>query len=127
MNTNDQILNASLTFRKLKHQNVCQFFGARVLKDHASPENSRVALVMEICHQNLRSVIFRDDFTCPGNGVITSTIVRFLEWATQIADALTYIHGLKLIHKHLKLENILVSIYCRSQSYRGGIIPASFI
>jgi serine/threonine protein kinase len=96
---------------------VCKFFGATIQKDHTSPEMNRVALVMAIYHQNLRSVIFHDDFIHPANAVATSAIVKFLEWASQIADALSYIHGLKLIHKHLKLENILVSIFCTNNEW----------
>ena len=94
-------------FRELKHQNVCKFLGAIILRDH-----NRVALVMEMYCQNLRSVIFHDDYVPPASAVAADnpSVIRFLEWASQLANALAYIHSLKLIHKHLKLENMLVSI-----------------
>ena len=95
-------------FRKLKHSNICQFFGAIILKDHTSPQSSRVALVVEMCEKNLRDVIFQGDFVCPVKGGSTSAILRFLDWASQIADALTHVHELKLVHKHVKMENVLV-------------------
>ncbi|XP_028400803.1 uncharacterized protein LOC114523936 [Dendronephthya gigantea] len=98
--------------RDLEHENICKFLGAFILKDPTSQavEDIRIALVMTMYQHNLRSVIFSRNFTPPVNAIATkrSTIMQFLEWAMQIANALTYIHCLKLVHKHLTLENILV-------------------
>ena len=101
-------------FRQLQHQNLCKFFGSTIYKDHVSPENYQVILVMELYQKNLRSVVFNNDFTCPANSgeENAAVLTRFLQWALEIADALAYIHSMKLIHKHLKMENILVSM-CR--------------
>jgi hypothetical protein len=68
---------------------VCKFFVATIQKDHTSPEMSRIVLVMAICYQNLRSVIFHDDFIHPANAFATSAIGNFLQWALQIANALS--------------------------------------
>ena len=104
-----------MAFRKLQHQNVSKFLGAIILKDRGAPESSRVALVMEVCQKNLRDVIFNGDFVCPAKGGSTSAVLRFLNWASEIAGALAHIHELKLIHKHVILENILVSTYFHFQ------------
>ena len=98
-------------FRELQHDNLCKFLGAIILKDRRWPED-RIALVMEMYPENLRSVIFNDDYVPPASAVDASSpsVVRFLQWASQLANALAHIHRLKLIHKHLKLENIMVSI-----------------
>ena len=97
-------------FRELQHDNLCKFLGAIILKDRRWPED-RVALVMEKYPENLRSVIFNDDYVPPASAVDASSpsVVRFLHWASQLANALAYIHDMKFIHKHLKLENMLVS------------------
>jgi serine/threonine protein kinase len=67
--------------------------------------------VRQFYKENLKSVIFNDESKTPAKASNTGqSIVAFLKWAIEIADGLMYIHGKRLIHRHLKLENILVGI-----------------
>ena len=71
----------------------------------------KFVFVRTFCQANLRSVIFNDKSVTPAQASnINQAIDAFLKWAIEIADGLNYIHERGLIHRHLKLENILVCI-----------------
>ena len=63
---------------------------------------------MDLCQDNLRNFICKDSRNVPALSWYPNQ--KFLEWAKEIADGLNYIHEKDLVHRHLKLENILVSI-----------------
>ena len=97
--------------RHLDHKNVVKFFGTmKVNASHISKEHKFV-FVRTFCQANLRSVIFNDKSVTPAQASnIIQAIDAFLKWAIEIADGLNYIHERGLVHRHLKLENILVCI-----------------
>ena len=81
-----------------------------------SSKKYRLMFVMKACPENLRNVIFRNqDLTPAKSKNIKLAIGKFLNWAMDIADGLNYIHERGLVHRHLKLENILVSNYSKEQ------------
>ena len=83
------------------------------MKVNASYQSSehKFLFVSQLCWANLRSVIFNDNSWIPATASNTiRAIAAFLKWAIEIADGLMYIHERGLIHRHLKLENILVGI-----------------
>ena len=53
--------------------------------------------------------IFRDENNKPGKSSTATAARDVIGWAKDIADALKYIHRHGIVHRDLKLENILVS------------------
>ena len=76
------------------------------------PDTSSVfkfAFVNKYCNANLKDTIFNGSTLVPAkNDKSKETIVTFLQLAADIAEGLNYIHERGLVHRHLKLENILV-------------------
>ena len=71
----------------------------------------KFAFVMKSCQANLRNIIFKDESVTPAKADnAKQAIDTCIKWLTQIADGLNYIHERGLVHRHLKLENILVGI-----------------
>ena len=72
-------------------------------------EKRKAILVMELCKENLMRHIFRDENNKPGKSSTATAARDVIGWAKDIADALEYIHRQGIVHRDLKLENILVS------------------
>ncbi|XP_068736761.1 uncharacterized protein [Montipora capricornis] len=92
--------------RKLRHPFIVKFYGTSLLKDDGK---TRVILVMEKCEQNLRSRLYEKPQRCPGKASNPGVFGEVCQWLIQITDALDYIHQQGIIHRDLKLENILLS------------------
>ena len=97
------ILSTFVNSRKLDHHHIVRFYG--VVKDKAP---ARVIFVLEKCEENMRRRIFNNKESIPsrsGNPDVPKDVCR---WAKEICDGLVYIHGQQIVHRDLKLENILV-------------------
>ena len=92
--------------RILKHPHIVQFYG--IYLDMSSPKSTRVIFVMEKCKGNLRNHIFRELESTPGRSENATTVEEVRHWVKQIIDGLAHIHELGVVHRDLKLENILV-------------------
>ena len=64
-------------------------------------------LVFDLCTGSLKNHIFKNDNCVPWK--TASAMTNTLQWTKQILDALEFIHGEEVVHRYLKLDNILVS------------------
>jgi len=94
-----------LFVRKLQHPHIVKFYGTSLLK---SADTTRVILVMEKCKGNLKSQIFDHPEATPSKTKNLAVFREVCRWAKEITDALAFIHKRGVIHRDLKLENILV-------------------
>lgn len=91
--------------RKLKHPNVVTFHGTSLLKEDGE---TRVILVMEYCKENLKNRIFSNPERAPAKSKNIDAKTDACQWIKQIVTALSFIHDQKVVHRDLKLDNILV-------------------
>lgn len=74
---------------------------------------------MEYCSDTLKSVFIDGTFENPGKLPVYSAQVEAMEtmarYVIQISEGLEYIHSKGLVHRDLKLENILVRRYNSKQ------------
>lgn len=66
-----------------------------------------LVLVFDLCVRSLDQQIFENDDYIPWK--TASAAARIMPWAKQILDALEFIHSKNVVHRDLKLANILVS------------------
>ncbi len=64
-------------------------------------------LVFDLCTGSLKNHIFKNDKYIPWK--TASAVANTLQWTKQILDALEFIHSKNVIHRDLKLDNVLVS------------------
>ena len=65
-------------------------------------------LIMEKCKGNLKSQIFDHPEVAPAKAMNLAVSGEVFRWAKEITAALEFIHKQGVIHRDLKLENILV-------------------
>ena len=70
----------------------------------------RIILVLEWCKDDLRSHISKKKELIPGKSR-SKDAIHVYQWVNEIIDALAYIHEQGIVHRDLKLDNILVSEY----------------
>ena len=99
--------------RNLDHPNIVKFYGTSLRREK---DSVRMILVMEKCKGNLKSHIFKHPEFVPGKSEDSYVIREACRWVEEITDALAYIHEKGIVHRDLKLENILVCIIVFSTS-----------
>ena len=66
-----------------------------------------LALVVELCNGSLKNHIFKNTTKIPWE--TNSAAVITCQWGIDILGALDFIHGKNIVHRDLKLANVLVS------------------
>ena len=92
--------------RKLDHPCIVKFFGAALEK---LKDGMKFILVMELCEDSLRNYIRNNPEKVPGRSQRPDDLMRTVQWALEISDGLEHMHELGIVHRDLKLDNILVS------------------
>ena len=95
----------SRVIRKLQHPHIAKFYGTSLVE---IADTVRVILVMEKCKENLMTHITEHPETVPGKVNNPGVVREVCRWVKEIASALQYIHKEGVVHRDLKLENILV-------------------
>jgi len=108
-------LSLSLSlFRELKHKNVVNYYGVALKEEGGKGKHSKVSwiMVMEYCTDTLKSVFLDQEFDNPGKLAVYSAQFVAMEnmarTVIQICEGLAYLHSIDLVHRDMKLENILV-------------------
>ena len=68
----------------------------------------RIILVLEWCKDDLRSHISKKNELIPGKSRSDDAIRKVYQWVNEITDAVAYIHERGIVHRDLKIDNILV-------------------
>lgn len=81
------------------------FYG--VVIDVQNYQLCSLALVFELCKESLENHIFQNRKKVPWE--TKSAAALTCQWSIDILDALDYIHAKRIVHRDLKLANVLVS------------------
>ena len=90
---------------QLEHKHIVTFYGVGV--DVQERQLVSLVLVFDLCIRSLEEQIFKNDACIPWK--TPNAAPAIILWAKQILDALEFIHSKNVVHRDLKLANILVS------------------
>jgi serine/threonine protein kinase len=102
-------------FREVKHENIVAYYGCTLQQSGQTRRNVHWIMIMEYCDDTLKNKFINSEYDNPAKvGNIYSVQVGQMEelarYAMQICRGLEYLHTKKLVHRDMKLENILVRL-----------------
>ena len=102
-------------FREVSHENIVTYYGCTLQQNGKTRRNVHWIMIMEYCDDTLKNKFINSEYDNPAKvGNIYSVQVGQMEelarYAMQICRGLEYLHTKKLVHRDMKLENILVRL-----------------
>lgn len=79
-----------------------------------------LALVFERCSESLKKHIFDNIESIPWK--TKDAVVSTFQWSKQILNALEFIHGKDMVHRDLKLDNVLVRVVWHKWKSHAGLL-----
>ncbi|XP_071175960.1 tyrosine-protein kinase Fer-like [Mytilus edulis] len=105
------ILLEDRTLRELQHPNIIQYYGCTLQQSGKTRRMVHWIMIMEYCDDTLKSKFISPDYENPGKVEIYSVQIEQMEelarYAVQICGGLEFLHKKKMVHRDMKLENIL--------------------
>ncbi|XP_014790215.1 uncharacterized protein LOC106883634 [Octopus bimaculoides] len=112
-NVSDTLLEDSI-LREIKHKNIIHYYGSNYRK--LQDGSLQWLMILEYCHTTLKSIFVRDDDKYqvnPGKYSIPEKQKKVMKhlchYVQQLCEAIAYLHHKNLVHRDLKMENILVT------------------
>ncbi|XP_069125049.1 uncharacterized protein [Argopecten irradians] len=111
-NVSDLLLE-DRTLRDLKHKNIVTYFGSVLTQN----QKSQITWIMllEYCQGTMKDVFLDESFKNPGKlgnrrEEQHKAMKNMAQYVVELCHGLQYLHGKDLVHRDLKLENVLVSL-----------------
>nr|XP_034307373.1 uncharacterized protein LOC105333658 isoform X2 [Crassostrea gigas] len=103
------ILLEDRTMREMKHRNLIRYYGCTL---QVKSSNLHWIMILEYCKCTLRDKVIHEDYQNPGkvdHSLQQTPKLEMARYASQICQGLEFLHGKDLVHRDLKLENILLT------------------
>ncbi|KAK3101580.1 hypothetical protein FSP39_004599 [Pinctada imbricata] len=110
-NNVSDVLLEDRTMREMDHRNIVRYYGCSL---QMSPDGSKIhwLMILEYCECTLKDKVLEDEFENPGKvdeALQKHPKQEMARYASQISKGIEFLHSKDLVHRDLKLENILVS------------------
>ena len=89
---------------QVSHPNVVAFFGI----SYEEKASNHLVLVTEFCARTLRNIVFPPPHPVEAPPPPQMSIHKVLHMAHGIASGMAYLHSMKVVHRDIKFDNILV-------------------
>ena len=117
--SNERLMITYLFYRQLQHKNIVKFYG--VVMDVHNHRLRSLALIFELCSGSLRNHIFKNKACIPWKTATAASVT--CRWSKAILDAMEFIHSKNIVHRDLKLDNVLVSQLPRTVKFLISVTP----